>query len=113
VDTYVIRCDGSEVGRVSGEGLSCGQRLTGPELMGGELIDDPKLLRMKREGKTIAVFYVSAEENVTVEKVAMSERGATIEEIRNRYINTPDMPQRGGPVEFGLWLEQLRNEVGA
>lgn len=68
-DTYSIKIDGSEVGRVSGEGLSCGKRLTGPELMGGELVDDPKLLRLKREGKTIAVFYVSGEQNVTVEKV--------------------------------------------
>lgn len=71
-DTYSIKADGVEVGRVSGEGLSCGKKLTGPELMGGEFVDDPKLLKILRDGKTIAVFYVSGAKNVSVEKVEVS-----------------------------------------
>jgi hypothetical protein len=70
VDTFVIRVDGCEVGRVSGESLTCGKKLTGPELMGGDFVDDPKLLKILREGKTIAVFYVSGAANVTIERVA-------------------------------------------
>lgn len=69
-DTYSIRLDGAEVARVSGEGLTCGKKLTGPEAMGGEFVDDQKLLKLVRDGKTILVFYVSAAENVTVEKVS-------------------------------------------
>jgi hypothetical protein len=67
-DTFVIRVDGSEVGRVSGEGWACGKKLDKPELMGGDLVDDPHMLKIVRDGKTIAVFYVSGAQNVTIEK---------------------------------------------
>jgi hypothetical protein len=67
-DTYSIKVDGCEVGRVSGEGISCGRRLL--DKFSDKLVDDPKLLRLQRDGKTIVVFYVSAAENVSVEKVS-------------------------------------------
>jgi len=66
-DTYKICVDGSEVGRVSGEGITCAKRLL--DKFSDTLVDDPKMLRLQRDGKTILVFYVSAEENVTVEKL--------------------------------------------
>jgi hypothetical protein len=71
-DTYSIKVDGCEVGRVSGEGWACGKKLDKPELMGGDLVDDPRMLKIVRDGKTVAVFYVSAAENVTIEKLEES-----------------------------------------
>jgi hypothetical protein len=67
-DTYVIRVDGCEVGRVSGEGITCAKRLV--DKFSDKLEDDPKLLRLQRHGKSIAVFYISADANVTIERVA-------------------------------------------
>jgi hypothetical protein len=66
-DTYIIKCDGCEVGRVSGEGITCAKRLV--DKFSDKLEDDPKMLRLQRNGKTILVFYVSADENVTVDKI--------------------------------------------
>lgn len=67
METFVIRVDGCEVGRVSGEGISCAKRLL--DKFSDKLVDDPKMLRLQRDGKSILVLYISAEENVTVEKV--------------------------------------------
>jgi hypothetical protein len=67
-DTYSIKVDGCEVGRVSGEGITCAKRLV--DKFSDTLVDDPKMLRLQRDGKTILVFYVSAAENVSVEKVS-------------------------------------------
>jgi hypothetical protein len=69
-DTYSIKVDGSEVGRVSGERVECGKRLM--DKFTGAMEDDPKLLRIMREGKSVAVFYVSADAGVTVENVVES-----------------------------------------
>lgn len=66
-DTYSIKIDGSEVGRVSGERIECGKRLV--DKWSEKFEDDPKLLRIVRDGKSVAVFYVSAGDGVTVEKV--------------------------------------------
>lgn len=67
-DTYKISVDGAEVARVSGEGITCAKRQR--DRWSDAFEDDPKLLRIVREGKTILVFYVSAAENVVVEKVS-------------------------------------------
>jgi len=67
MDTYSIRIDGSEVGRVSGERIECGKRLV--DKWSEKFEDDLRLLRIVRDGKSVAVFYVSASENVTVEKL--------------------------------------------
>jgi hypothetical protein len=69
-DTFVIRVDSCEVGRVSGEQIQCGKRLR--DRFSTEFEDDPRLLRIVRDGKSIAVFYVSMAENITVEKVVES-----------------------------------------
>lgn len=66
-DVYRICIDGSEVGRVSGERIECGKRLV--DKFAGTMEDDPRMLRIVREGKSVAVFYVSNSETVTVEKV--------------------------------------------
>lgn len=66
--TFSIRVDGSEVARVTGDGIECAKKQR--DKWSEEFQDDPKLLRLVREGKTILVFYVSAMENVTVEKVS-------------------------------------------
>lgn len=68
-DIYKISVDGSELARVSGERIECGKKLNGTELTGGQLVDDLKLLKVVRDGKTVAVFYVSSAENVSVEKL--------------------------------------------
>lgn len=67
MDTYLIRIDGSEVGRVSGERIECGKRLV--DKWSEKFEDDKRLLKIIRDGKTIVVFYVSPSDNVTVEKV--------------------------------------------
>ena len=66
-DTFVIRVDGCEVGRVSGEQIQCGKRLR--DRFSTEFEDDPRLLRIVRDGKSVAVFYVSMAENISIEKV--------------------------------------------
>lgn len=66
-DTFLIRVDGHEVGRVSGERIQCGKRLK--DRFSTEFEDDPRLLRIVRDGKSIAVFYVSMAENISIEKV--------------------------------------------
>ena len=66
-DTYSIKVDGCEVGRVSGERVECGKRLV--DRFTGKMEDDPRLLRIMREGKSVAVFYVSMAENISIEKV--------------------------------------------
>ena len=68
MDTYSIKVDGSEVGRVSAERIECGKRLV--DKFAGTMEDDPRMLRIVRDGKSVAVFYVSTAENVTVEKVS-------------------------------------------
>jgi hypothetical protein len=55
-------------GRVSGERIECANKLK--DKFSVEFEDDPKLLRIMREGKSVAVFYVSTAENVTIEKVS-------------------------------------------
>ena len=68
VDTFKISVDGCEVGRVSGEGITCAKRLV--DKFADKLEDDPKMLRLQRNGKSVAVFYISADANVTIERVA-------------------------------------------
>jgi hypothetical protein len=67
MDTFVIRVDGCEVGRVSGERIECAKRLK--DKFTGEMEDDERLLRIIRDGKSVAVFYVSFASNITIEKV--------------------------------------------
>lgn len=69
MDVYKISVDASEVARVSGEGLTPAKKWTGPELMGGECVDDPKLIKLLIGGKTILVFHVSQADNVTCERI--------------------------------------------
>jgi|GEM_PF-4265922 len=71
MDTYSIRVDGSEVARVTGDGITSSQRAQfKPGTFDTEVVDDPKLLKLVRGGKTILVFYVSQEKNVSVERVS-------------------------------------------
>lgn len=68
-DTFVIKLDGSEVARITGEGITCGQKVVlNREKFVEEFVDDPKLLRIVRDGKSIVVWYVSSAKNVTVER---------------------------------------------
>ena len=66
-DTFVIRVDGCEVGRVSGERIELGKRLV--DRFNGVMEDDPRMMRIVRDGKSVAVFYVSMAENITIERV--------------------------------------------
>ena len=68
MDTFKISVDGCEVGRVSGESIQCGKRMV--DKFTGAMEDDPRLLRIVRDGKSVAVFYVSMAENISIEKVA-------------------------------------------
>ena len=69
-DTYLIRVDGSEVARISAETIMCGKKPGEKSWRDQELVDDLRMLKIVREGKTVAVFYVSSAENITVEKVS-------------------------------------------
>jgi len=70
MDTYSVKLDGKEVARITGKGITTAKKA---QFIKGtyqtELVDDPKLLKLTVDGKTILVFYVSSEPNVTVEKV--------------------------------------------
>jgi hypothetical protein len=66
-DTYSIKVDGCEVGRVSGERIELGKRLV--DRFNGVMEDDPRMMRIVRDGKSVAVFYVSMADNITVEKL--------------------------------------------
>ena len=68
-EIYSIKLDGSEVARISGESIVSGKKVADKSWRDVELVDDPRMLRIVREGKTVAVFYVSTAENVSVEKV--------------------------------------------
>lgn len=70
MDSFVIRVDSCEVARVSAERIECGKRCV--DKFSGTMEDDPRMLRIMRDGdsKPVAVFYVSARDNVTVEKVS-------------------------------------------
>ena len=63
---YIVKLSGEELCRVSGEGIELCKRVV---QRGFEYVaeDDPRMLKLTRDGKTILVFYVSAAENVTVE----------------------------------------------
>jgi hypothetical protein len=67
MDTFVIRVDGCEVGRVSGERIELGKRLV--DKFSEKFEDDHRLMKIIRDGKTIVVFYISPSDNVTVERV--------------------------------------------
>jgi len=70
MDTYSVKLDGAEVARVTGEGITTAKKA---QFIKGsfetELVDDPKLLKLLVDGKTILVFYVSSDSNVTVERI--------------------------------------------
>ena len=62
---YIVKLSGEELCRVSGEGIEPCKRVV---RRGFEYVaeDDPRMLKLTRDGKTILVFYVSAAENVEV-----------------------------------------------
>jgi len=67
-DTFSIRVDGQEIARVTGE-VTCGKRVAGRTWHEAIMIDDLKILRIMHNGKPVAVFYVSAGDNVSVTKL--------------------------------------------
>jgi hypothetical protein len=70
-DTYSVKLDGSEVARITGDGIAMGKKAVQmKDRWEAQLVDDPKLLKMIRDGQTIVVFYVSSRENVAVEKIS-------------------------------------------
>jgi hypothetical protein len=70
-DTFKIIIDGQEVARVIGEGITPGKKsVTNRENWEPEIVDDMKLLKVVRDGKTVVVWYVSSASNISVEKVS-------------------------------------------
>lgn len=67
-ETFSIRVDGSEVARVSGEGVMFAQRLK--DRFSSEFVDDDRMLKLVSDGKTIFVLYVHPAKNVKVERVS-------------------------------------------
>jgi hypothetical protein len=61
-----------EVARISGESIvPCKKAQTVSGTYDKiEMVDDMRLLKLNFEGKTILVLYVSAAENITVERVS-------------------------------------------
>lgn len=70
IDTYSVKLNGEEIARLTGDGISAAKKLKSYSQMETEYVDDPKMLRLKRDGKTLLVFSVSADVNLTVEKVS-------------------------------------------
>jgi hypothetical protein len=69
-ETYSVKLNGEEVARLTGEGIGIGRKVKEPgNLMATEFIDDPKMLNVKRDSKTILVVCVSSSADVTVEKL--------------------------------------------
>lgn len=68
MQTFIVRRDGIEVARVSGEGITPGKRNQSQSLHTVDLVDDPHLLRLIVDGETVLVFYVSTSKNVSIEK---------------------------------------------
>ena len=61
MNTFIVKLDGAEVARISGEGLEFAQR---------NGADDPKMVRLQRRGHSILVVVCSTQENVIIERCA-------------------------------------------
>jgi hypothetical protein len=71
VDTYVVKFEGVEVARISGESIvPCKKSQTVKDSYQTEMVEDKKLLKLVSGEKTILVLYVSGSNEVTVEKVS-------------------------------------------
>ena len=68
METFVVKLDDVEVARLTGEGITCAKKLTGT--FPNEIYaDDPKMLKINRDGHSVIVLLVSARQNVTVERL--------------------------------------------
>jgi hypothetical protein len=67
-ESWSVTLDGVELARITGEGFSPCKKIVGP-YNEEKMVDDPKMLRLVKDRKTILVFYVSSAENVKVERV--------------------------------------------
>ena len=68
--TYVVKYNGEEVARVSGEDLVCCKKANRVgNTTDFEFVDDEKMLKIVRDGKSVLVLYVSVADAVTVEKL--------------------------------------------
>jgi hypothetical protein len=70
VETYSVKLSGQEIARLTGDGITPSKR---EQFIQGtfrtEMVDDPKMLKIVKDGKTVLVLYVSNSTNVEVEKV--------------------------------------------
>lgn len=57
---FIIKVDGHEVARLTGDGIAFGQRAGA---------DDTKLVKLERDGQSIFVLACSTQKNVVIEKV--------------------------------------------
>jgi len=65
-DTFSIRVDGCEIARITGS-VSFGKRCV--DRISGKMEDDPHIMRIAHNEKTVVVFYVSTADGVAVQKV--------------------------------------------
>ena len=68
--TLLLKLDGVEIARITGEGIVHGRR-TDPAkgLMSTEMIDDPLVYVMRKYGKTLWVLNLSASPRMTCEEI--------------------------------------------
>lgn len=70
METFIVRLEGQELCRISGEGITCGKKVVYErDSFKQETIDDMKLLKIVRDGNPLVVWYISSSAKVTVEKV--------------------------------------------
>ena len=71
METFIVRYRGEEIARVGGEGIVPAQKC---QFKAGtydtETVEDLRLLSLRKDGKTVLVFYVSSSDEVSIEKVS-------------------------------------------
>jgi hypothetical protein len=66
-DTFVVKLDGVEVARLSGDGIQFGRRSKAHG--SSEMEDDPKMLKKVVNGQSLFVLMASSQKNIVVEKL--------------------------------------------
>ena len=68
---YLIKLDGQEIARISGERIQFGRKMASASLMEREMVDDRNVLKqLDEQGNVLWVLWLSHKGNLTVEGAA-------------------------------------------
>jgi hypothetical protein len=67
MDTFIIKLEGVEVARLTGDGIQFGRRSKSHG--SSEMEDDPKMVKKVVNGQSLFVLMASSQKNITVEKL--------------------------------------------